>query len=368
MTPLKRKYLLRSFLLSGLALVVMQLLVLDPFEREADFQLSDFYARTFDRHAQKRLSDDIVIVKVDKEGRDGIVKTAGLVTDAGASVTVMDIFMDREEECDTNRASLLEGCGGGLILPTTLSGREPSSLYSRVPSALDGYAELSTPVDKGETIRYYRSVTDGSASLAGTAAYTYRGGDILLDDKERLIDFSTAFFDEFTPEEVAEDPSCVAGRIALICNVKDFGDVHLTPLGPMPGAFIQAHIMDTILHDRAPHGCPSWIPLLIAFLLCALLFWPTLTLSFEMEKNDLAFFILRIVQLLLLLIIYCLGAILYVRYNFYIDLSICLLLLGSASLIAECVIGVRALRKYMKERKEGKPTPPEESARKNDKK
>lgn len=354
MTPLKRKYLLRSLLLSGLALVVMQLLVLDPFEQEADFQLSDFFARTFERHTQKTISEDIVIVKVDKKGRDDIVRTAGLVTDAGASVTVMDIFMNREEEGDGDRASLLEGCGRSLVLPTTFFGRDSTSLYNSVPSALNGYAELSTPADKGETIRYYCSITDGIASLAGITANTYRNGDILLDRKERLIDFSTTFFDELTPEQVADDPSCVAGRIAMICNVNDFGDVHLTPLGPMPGALIQAHIMDTILHDRAPHGCPSWIPLLIAFLLCALLFWPTLLLSFEKEKNDFAFFLLRIVQLLLLLIIYCLGAVLYVRYNFYIDLSICLLLLGSASLIAECVIGIRATRKYRKERKEGR--------------
>ena len=367
MSPLKRKYLLRSFLFSGLALVVMQLLVLDPFEREADFQLSDFFERAFERHVQKRISDDIVIVKVDKEGRDGIVRTARLVSEAGASVTTLDILMDHEEEGDIHRASVLEGCGSNLVLPTTFLGRPHSSVYNSVSSALNGHIELTTPADKGETIRYYRSITDGSTSLAGIAAYTYRNGDVLLDGKDRLIDFSTAYFDELTPEEVADDPSCVAGRIALICNVNDFGDVHLTPLGPMSGALIQAHITDTILHERAPHACPSWIPLLIAFFLCAFLFWPTLMLSFEKEKNDLAFFILRIVQLLLLLLIYCLGAILYVRYHFYIDLSICLLLIGSASLTAECIIGIRAFRNYMKERKDAKPDHLEGSARKNEK-
>ena len=344
------KYLLRSFLLSGLALVVMQLLILDPFEREADFQISDFYARTLERHTQERISDDIVIVGVDHEGRDGIVRTARLVSDAGAAVTVVDIFMDGKEEGDSLRASLLEGCPGSLVLPTTLSGRDASSLYNGVPSALEGYAEFITSIDKGNVIRNYRSGTDGTPSLAGIAASTY-DSSLVLDGKERLIDFSSAYFDEVTPEELADDPSIVTGRIAIICNVNDFGDVHETPLRPMSGAYIQAHIMDTILHGRAPRSCPPWIPAVLALVICALLFWPTLVLSIERGENDYAFFCLRIAQLIILLLIYFIGAFLFVKCNYYIDLSICLLLIGAASLIAECLLGWRAARKRWKGRK-----------------
>ena len=176
-------------------------------------------------------------------------------------------------------------------------------------------------------------------------------GDIELDEKERLINYSAVYFDKFDFDEFEEDPACVAGRIAIVCNVNDFGDVHETPVGMIPGAYIQACIMDTILHRRFPAQCPPWIPAVLGFVLCTLLFWVYLRINLEHRDGDLAAFFMRLAQGAVLVLVYVLGAVLFVKADYYIDSAICMLLIAAEAVMVDCALGIRSIYLHYKNKK-----------------
>ena len=337
----KNNLFIASLIFTCVAFPLMQRLVLDPFEHNADFELSDFYERTAARSAQEHLNQNIVLVAADKLSREGIVNTASALSDAGAALTVIDIHMDRHENGDDTLAAALSSCRG-LVLPLSISEDDEVSLYDEVTESLRGSTELSTPHSAGNTIRRYCTQSDKWVSLAGVAASAYVEG-VNYDKLERLISYKREVFDRVTIEDIAEDPSVVMGRIAIIGDLNSISDVHETPVGDKSGAEIQAHIIDTILANKAPSECPLWIIMVLSLIICTLLFWRSLCLNILHDESDLAALFMRLAQFVLLILIYNIGAYFYIKSNLYVDFSIMLLLIGAESLLIDITLGIRAI-------------------------
>lgn len=346
-----KKYLLLAFGFTLASYPIMDLLVLNPFEHEADFELSDFFMRTKVRYEQKRLSDNIIIVASDNLNRREIVETAKFISDSGAATTVIDILMDWKDDGDDSLVELLNQCHG-LVVPEP--DEEGYSLYHSVQTASFGNADLSTPSFKGEVIRRHIPCSDGHESLAYAAATAYDGNIPNCDGKERLIDFSCVLIDAVPADSIRKDPSLINGRIVIIGDINNHSDTHETPVGSLSGAAIHAHIIDCILKNRAPVEWPKWISVVLSIVLCTLLFLLNLYVNLIKENGDLANLLMRLSQAVLLVLIYCIGSVLFVKHNLYFDTSVCLLLIATESILVDTVLGIRAICQICIKRKNQK--------------
>lgn len=333
------KSILLALGITCLAVPTTLVFLWNPFEHEADFALSDFYTRAAQKQAQMRLSQEVVIVSVDHLSRREIVETASKVVENGASVVALDVFMNTEAEGDEALAATL--CKiPSLVAPTALSEDFPYSVFDFVPSASQGYVELSTP-SSDKTIRYFLAQNQEQYSFAATAVQRYNGKELPLGEK--LISFAGMEFEELTPEDLEVAPERVKGKIAILGNVNEKTDSHPTPVGLLSGVYIHAFIAQTILDGSAPHQASDVIPYLLAFILCFLLVLMHNYLNNRRGKSDLANLVLRVAQFVLLLGIYYVGAWMFIRRNLYVDFSVVMLLVASASLVFDFIFGLREL-------------------------
>ena len=331
-------YPLIAVSIAAVAYPLTALLVLNPFEQTVDFELSDFYIRTANRRTAPRLSNDIVLIPVDAYSRSGIVDVVRAVDSLGAAATVVDVFMMTRQDGDDTLAAKLGMCRN-LIVPNSKSDDFDYSLYANLESSEYGYAELSTESTK-EVIRYYESICGDLNSLAATATKLYN--DTAAPQGENLINFVGKDFEVLDPSEFVDLGGLVKGKIAIIANLNDFGDVHRTPIGYLPGATIHAYIIQTILDDSTPRPARTALPYVVAFIICILLFLGHLYINLEVN-GDVANLAFRVAQLVLLYLIYLTGASVFIHYNTYFDFSITLLLIAAASVLFDITFGIIGL-------------------------
>lgn len=340
------KYILTALVFTLVAFPFVKILLLNPFEQESDFALSDFYARTEQRISAARASQDIVVLSVDNKNRTEITGIVKEVSDAGAAVVLLDVFMNIRQDGDDELRAILDQCPN-LVLPVAIDEEFQYSVYDGV-GGLRGYANLQT-TSTVEQIRY-GEVRQGSMSLAEAAILAYNP-DITPHPGEWLINYSGVVFEELNADDVAEFPGLVEGKIVVVANVNDYSDVHPTPVGQMSGAYIHAYIAQTIMDGSQKQEYPGWVGSVIAFVLCFLLFLGNLYINLAKDQGDMANFFMRISQAILLVFLYWLGAKLFINRNVYLDLSIVLSLIGAESLLTDCVLGVRSLVLYFKNRR-----------------
>ena len=320
----------------------MYYLALNPFEKRADFHLSDFYMSSAARRAEVRLSKDIVIVPVDYYSRTDIINTVKEVSHNNPSAIMLDIFMDSRQEGDEELIEILNSCPN-LILPTSLSGMSEQSLYGNIASSYTGYAELYTGLE-GTSVRRFMAVSpDGAVSMAGRAAKLKR--DIELPKDDPLINFAGVQFEEIFRDELHDYPELVQDKIVIVANVKDFGDVHKTSLGYLSGAYIQAYITQTLLDGSAPKEVPKVVIIIVAFVLCFVWMWIHSLFNDEVGGGY-SNMVFRIAQIVVILLIYYAGSWLFIEEERYADLSLILLLVSAAALIFDFVDGISDIRQY----------------------
>ena len=63
----------------------------------------------------------------------------------------------------------------------------------------------------------------------------------------------------------------IDGHIVLIGTMTEEQDMHMTPLGKMPGIEVQAYSLLTLLEHKDLQELPLWLSILITFVLCYLL-------------------------------------------------------------------------------------------------
>ena len=332
-----KKHFFIALAITCLAFPVSLLLVLNPFERSADFALSDFYTRAAMRKAEPTISKEVVIVGVDGLSRKETADVVAFVDYFKPKVVALDVFMEYPSESDSSVVSVLNECST-LMLPEDLNNTEHGPVYSNVKPAYWGYANLEA-TQHGAVVRRFCIEKDGKQALAAIAAVRGMTSDSIGNGG--LIVFQGHEFDVVTPEELAKLGASLEGKIVLVGNLSDISDRHPTPIGEMAGVLIHANIIQTIIDGSAPKEAGRAWCLILAFCISLLLMWAHVRVSHI--SGEIANLALRISQLVMLYLIYLAGSLLFIKFGLYVDFALTILLVAAASVAFDVFYGVAAI-------------------------
>ncbi len=336
------KKLLIAIGLVCIAIPFSYLLILNPFEHEADFSLSDFYTKVSVRKSQPRISKDIVIISADGLSRLEIARLARQVDSCGPAAAVVDILMNYPSAEDSQVIEVLSGCRH-LVTPYDLYADQAGPVYSYLPNTVQGYANLKSASPE-KVIREFRLAEKSHLSMDGAVIKLYKP-DLPLP-QQGLIRFDGDEIDLYTPDELEKYGEDLKGKIVLIGCIKDFSDCYPTPVGTRPGVLIHASILQTVLTERVPVVANKLLVLIVSILLSIGLMF--LHVHLCTISGDIGNLLLRINQIILLYLIYLCGTMLWHGANIYFDLSLAITLVASASVVYDIIYGIPALLKWGK--------------------
>ena len=118
----------------------------------------------------------------------------------------------------------------------------------------------------------------------------------------------------------------------------------------MPGAIIHAHCVDTILEGNYIDSFPQWLNILLSVVLCYL--FMLLHILVEKYIDNGVDFIIRVVQVLMMFVLYKVGCTLYV-HNYYVDVSLVLLMIASTAFVLDICSGIEHFGKYLMKKIKG---------------
>lgn len=90
-------------------------------------------------------------------------------------------------------------------------------------------------------------------------------------NEDLMINYRNVKFPVIKWNEIAENCDLIEGHIVLVGTMTEEQDMHMTPLGKMPGLELQAYSLLTLLEHNDIDKLPLWATLLIAFFICYLL-------------------------------------------------------------------------------------------------
>lgn len=321
-----------ALFITTLAVPAMYLLVLNPFENKADFSMSDFYIRTANRTKATTISNDIVILAVDNLSRLEIAQVAEKADFFGAKSVAIDVFMNWETENDNEVIKSLSSCDN-LILPSSLTDSVFSPVYEKIQNAKYGYTNLECKWE-GAKIRTFSTETSNITSFAAAACNN-------KNPTKGIIRYDCKDFDIISPENI--NPQTVQGKIVFIGNLNDFSDCHPTPIGVFPGVMIHAFIARTIIESNSPKPLPKVWDILLSLIIVFLIAF--IHSIFNKIDSDLANFVSRILQPILLFFFYFTGSVLFIKYNIYANLSLLTLLIAAMLFVFDIAFGIMSLPK-----------------------
>ncbi len=259
-----------------------------------DFKMSDIYNSVICKMTAPRHSKDITIVSVDDCSREEIAEVIRTVDACAPSAVGLDIIYGKHKKNDGELIASIRDCKN-MVLPKRIidqlhqvdqSGPEEGYFYDGSFSHFGilnlESRDLSYPVRAFRPLYWQADSTlaYGMATelvrLARPEAFDRLMEHISDPSDSLLIKYPNLTFDTIDGQEILARPdsldSLLRGRIVLIGKFFDGHDLHLTPIDrTMPGAKIQAYIIESILGEKFLVEFPPRQNWKIAMIMCALL-------------------------------------------------------------------------------------------------
>ena len=141
-----------------------------------------------------------------------------------------------------------------------------------------------------------------------------------------MIDYPRRSFLIVKPEEIAEMPHMLRDKIVIVGDTTGYGDLHRTPvMDEMPGVFIHACAVATVIDGSYPRDVTDVATWVLGVVLSAFIMWIKIFL-----KPDIAGFLMRAAQLLLVVVIVWFGCWLFEHTGLILDIKkpVLMILLG----------------------------------------
>lgn len=333
-------------------------------EKSTDYELSDLYASVGQRSAVHYLSKDIVIVSVDHCSRNQIASIIDAVNYMEPKVIGLDIMFIDSIVGDDKLVSAILGCEN-IVLPIEVKRKGHSGLFEIKDSSyfynsiaekqlgvinLAGYSQRSVIRKFAPSFKLENCSLDNFASAIvkyyslGEYNRLIAKGQELLNIHYHAIDYNVVKWNEVIttgtdPEPKLDLMNVIKGKIVLIGHINNDNDIHLTPISDeTPGIMIHAATINTILSNNYIDNSATALDYLIAFIVT--LAFVMLMSYAKMHMSNMGNLLVRICQLGLLLIMFIIGTILYISYNYYLDFSLSLLMIGLSALFFDIVYGI----------------------------
>lgn len=296
---MKLKYLFHidHFLVTTLALVLLWLLsiitfnlsILDPVADALDeFSINDvFFEIENNKEENIETSDLITIVDMtDLHNRGDI---ASLMQEIGLNNPLcvgIDLIFEGEKDDSIGNKELVEAVnnlGETAIYSKKLTdysgetdkfANRVSSFFTKDIEVQEAYTNLVNDMSSTRVREFTATQQEGETeSISFPAAIASRFDTTLVSNHKDsyLINYRNVKFPVVKFDEIQEKADLIDGHIVLIGTMTEEQDMHMTPLGKMPGIEVQAYSLLTLLEHKDLQELPLWLSILITFVLCYLL-------------------------------------------------------------------------------------------------
>lgn len=296
---MKLKYLFHidHFLVTTLALVLLWLLsiitfnlsILDPVADALDeFSITDvFFEIENNKEENIETSDLITIVDMtDLHNRGDI---ASLMQEIGLNNPLcvgIDLIFEGEKDDSIGNKELVEAVnnlGETAIYSKKLTdysgetdkfANRVSSFFTKDIEVQEAYTNLVNDMSSTIVREFTATQQEGETeSISFPAAIASRFDTTLVSNHKDsyLINYRNVKFPVVKFDEIQEKADLIDGHIVLIGTMTEEQDMHMTPLGKMPGIEVQAYSLLTLLEHKDLQELPLWLSILITFVLCYLL-------------------------------------------------------------------------------------------------
>lgn len=327
---------------------------------KTDFVLSDFYAQVADQRPVRKLSDRILLIDIDRAGREEIAEFLDLAVMCEPEIVGVDIYF---EESRANDSILLHALSmyPKIVMPVGLRSEEKGEkfeiedkpfFYGSLDNVIYGAVNLPGKYEKS-TIREFRPfypLAEGGAQPSFVSAIVKEvDNDAYSKLRERNKEFETIDYPShelpfMTIPEAFENPERLTGKIVLIGALNEAGDMHATPVrSSMSGLSIHAHALHTALEGRYYTSIPSWLDHFIAAILCFIL----VILNIGV-KSKIRGLILRVLQVSALYVAVRVGYALYVDHRMIFNFATTFLMITFGFFATDIWNGVEAILQWIR--------------------
>ncbi len=361
---------LKAICISSLAFALSMVLI-QPFSASTaalfaspeknDFTISDFYNLVADGRDLAHLDDNIVIVNLDNSDRAEIADILNVISLCGPKAVGLDVTFEDAREGD---GPLLDAIAStpALVQPLTLlpesndTFKLASHSYFYEPGKSKGFASSAMPSKyANSTIREFQTVfpTRDLGNVPSFALALARIADPAAaselekrNNRFEIINYHSRRFRCYEPSELVDNAEELSGRVVLLGALHEKGDMHPSPVNSMmPGIFIHANALATVLDRAYMTSTPKWAQWLIGFVLCYIIVFAHLSLTVRIKG-----LVLRIMQVVLLYAIVQIGYYMFVMHNIIIDFSHALLMLAFGIFACDIWNGFAAISEWLVEK------------------
>ena len=302
---------------------------------KADFVMSDLFAQVADSRPVRHLDHRITIVDIGIADRYAIAEGLQALAGMKPKAVGLDVNFAYPTEDDSFLLQSLQEVPH-LILPVTVDMADSSGY--RLAEVPFFYGELNGPeyavanlagTSRYSTIRHMSpsfSLDNGSSIPSFAAALAGKAGIVTHaeDDGKKLIKYHSREFSTIPLAEIADRPDLINGKIVIVGALSDASDMHATPVNHyMAGMLIHAYSLATMLDGSDFHEIPEQADYILAFLVCFVLVWTTLTIT-----NRIKGLLLRITQVVFLYLAVRIGYSLYVDHSTVINFQYTFLMIA----------------------------------------
>jgi len=272
---------------------------------------SDLYAIYFDYNLNKDTLKNIVIINIEDDSRENILKTLIEVKNSNPQVIGLDYIFKMEEDKVIDSMLIQEIVQGQkTILPYDIKNNEGSYFTSEY-NIKYGFANPYHNIYIRDYKLFEKNDNDWIPSFGGLLSGQK---NVPLCNRKFTIDFS-GYINTIHSDYIKENSNVLKDKIVLIGNKYNPNDFHQTPIGIKSGIEIQSYIINTILKNRnIPYKN-------IVILLCVLTFiyFGFIYLVYKIHHSSKRFLIAFYSWIITFIVIFFTGIIFYLFININVN-------------------------------------------------
>lgn len=281
---------LAAIIICLLTIVSVNLSFFNPIQRALDdFSMTDVYFEVMRNERPKQLSDDIVLVDMTKlHDRLDIAETIADINRCAPKVMVIDLIFQGESGnpmSDTELVNAINRCKNVVISSKLVDYREESesfsnqivSFFAPVSDCIWGYGNVVQNYTGGCIRKYSLAMKLDSATVF---SMPYWASCLYMDTRpkadatnERVIVYDNTDFLVIDAHDVSRYGQFLKGKMVFLGTLSKEEDVHITPVGKMPGMKVQAYSAQSFLKHPNVKSMGVGASLILTFLLCYLSAW-----------------------------------------------------------------------------------------------
>ena len=305
-----------------------------------DFKMTDVYFEMMRSDKEKELNKNIVLIDVTQlTSRDSLAQAIVDINSCSPKVLMIDLIFERPSFDQIDDISLINAIETGKdkeILSCKLTGYNPTTklFTNQTKSFFSEFADFKwaySNVDQtrpGGCIRHYslsQNLNDTlSFSMAYMAACAYLDIQPEKNDvDQRLIVYDDTDFLSIPYDKILENKNLLKDKLVIMGTLEEEADMHITPVGKLPGMKILAYSALTFMNHRNVSSMGLFTSLIMAFFVCFFCAWAGQKI--RKKFSNITSYILKLFYFLVTAFLVWMAFIIFIHFDYDINLLYSLL-------------------------------------------